>query len=156
MKARRLVSRFAWAPLANELTIYVDANWAACKRTRLSIVGGVALWGKANLKTWSKTAKVVCMSSAESELAAVTRGGAEGLGLQSLLRDFGREVRIRMCSDATAAIGMVKRQGLGAVRHLATADLWMQAKVKEKRIQIEKVPGKHNPADLLTKVLAEE
>ena len=56
-------------------------------------------------------------------------------------------------SDATAAIGMVRRQGLGAVRHLATADLWIQQRVLAKEIKVGKLGTKDNTADLLTKIL---
>ena len=58
-----------------------------------------------------------------------------------------------MHSDASAAIGICRRKGLGKVRHLATADLWIQDKIKEKDLRLEKVLGKDNPADLLTKYL---
>ena len=58
-----------------------------------------------------------------------------------------------MSSDASAAIGIVQRTGLGKVRHLATADLWIQQKIKNGEIEIAKVPGKINPADLLRKSL---
>ena len=98
----------------------------------------------------------MCLSSGESELAAVVRASAEGLVLRSILEDFGVKVRITIRSDATAAIGMVKRQGLGKVRHLAVADLWVQQRVKMKELTLLKHPGRENPADLLTKVLPRE
>ena len=60
---------------------------------------------------------------------------------------------ILLRSDATAAIGMCRRKGLGKVRHLSVADLWIQDKLKNKELAIEKVLGIENPADLLTKYL---
>ena len=54
-------------------------------------------------------------------------------------------------SDATAAIGMVARVGLGRVRHLAVSDLWVQGKARSKAIRYEKVEGRLNPSDILTK-----
>ena len=60
-------------------------------------------------------------------------------------------VAICIKSDATAAIGIVKRQGLGRVRHLSVADLWVQQRTREGHLQLEKYPGKLNPADLMTK-----
>ena len=44
-------------------------------------------------------------------------------------------------------------KNLGKVRHLATADLWIQDKLKTKDFALEKVLGADNPADLLTKYL---
>ena len=54
-------------------------------------------------------------------------------------------------SDATAAIGICRRRGLGKIRHLSTADLGIQEKLKENAFMLSKVPGPENPADVLTK-----
>ena len=59
-------------------------------------------------------------------------------------------------SDATAAIGMVGREGLGKVRHLATSDLWVQQRARKGELSIAKWPGEDNPADLCTKGLSPE
>ena len=40
---------------------------------------------------------------------------------------------------------------MGRVRHLATADLWIQQRVKAKQLQLFKLPGQNNPSDLMTK-----
>ena len=76
------------------------------------------------------------------------------MGAQSILRDLGHQVELKIESDATAALGMAKRQGLGRVRHLAVADLWLQQKVRDRQFQLSKIAGKENPADALTKVLS--
>ena len=66
--------------------------------------------------------------AAATILAALVRAGTEALGIQALLKDFGISVKLTILSDATAAIGIVKRVGLGKVRHLSVADLWVQEK----------------------------
>ena len=151
ISAPRMVVEFPWAPLAQVLTVYTDADHAGCIRSRKSTSGGVILWGKAMLKVWSRTQTLIALSSGESELAAVTKASAEALGIQSVLKDFGHDVCLEVHSDATAAIGIVKRQGLGRVRHLATADLWLQQRVKAGDLRMFKVPGRDNPSDLMTK-----
>ena len=97
---------------------------------------------------------VIALSSGEAELDATTRWAAEGLGLRSALNDFGVNVGIKILSDATAAIGMCRRLGLGRVRHLATADLWVQQQVRSGEVKLGKLPGTVNPADAMTKHLA--
>ena len=91
------------------------------------------------------------MSSAEAELTGLSRGGAVGIGLQSLCGDLGLNVWLRLHSDSTAAIGVCRRRGLGRIRHLAVADLWLQDKVKSNALSVHKIAGKDNPADALTK-----
>ena len=68
-----------------------------------------------------------------------------------MLSDFGFQTEVKLFTDATAAIGMVRRLGLGKVRHLATADLWIQAMVRQGKVAVAKVPGQENGADLMTK-----
>ena len=110
-------------------------------------------WGGQCLKTWSKTLNTLALSSGEAELGAVVRASAEALGIKALLADFGFTVTLEICSDATAAIGMVRREGLGRVRHLATADLWVQQRVRQGELMVSKVDGTKNPADMMTKCL---
>ena len=70
------------------------------------------------------------------------------MGILSVLTDFGIAVKIDIHSDATAAC---KRQGLGRVRHLAIAGLWIQQKICSRQPKLFKLPRKDNPSDLMTK-----
>ena len=58
-----------------------------------------------------------------------------------------------MHTDATAAMGMSRRLGVGKIRHLDTALLWIQHKVRSGDVLLTKVPGPENCADCLTKNL---
>jgi hypothetical protein len=131
--------------------VYVDSDFAGCHKTRKSTSGGAVTWGNGTLKTWSKTQTVIALSTGEAELAAIVKGSTEALGIKSLLEDFGISVSLTICSDASAAIGMVGREGLGKVRHLAVADLWVQAKRASGELSFVKVDGASNPSDALTK-----
>ena len=104
------------------------------------------------MRGWSKTMPAIALSTGESELGAVARGVAEGMGLRSILEDFGLSVKMLMRSDASAAIG-ITQLGLGKVRHLSVADLWIQQRVRKKDLEITKVRGEGNPSDLMTKAL---
>ena len=84
--------------------------------------------GSSMLKSWSKTLTVLALSSGEAELMAIVKSATEALGLQAIYSDFGLSMQLEVRSDATAAIGMVSRLGLGRVRHLAVSDLWVQEK----------------------------
>ena len=107
------------------------------------------------IKHWSATQKAVTLSSAESELAGIVKGSGEGIGLQSLCRDLGREeVALHVHADSSAALGICRRSGIGRVRHLAVAQLWVQEKLRRRELTLLKVAGEQNPADTLTKTLA--
>lgn len=59
-------------------------------------------------------------------------------------------------ADASAAIGIAHRKGLGKVRHIDTQALWVQEAMREMRICLKKAQGCNTPADLMTKALARE
>ena len=103
------------------------------------------------VKSWSSTQTSVALSSGEAEFNGVVRGAGVGLGYQSLLRDLGVNVGLRVWTDSSAAIGICTRQGLGKLRHLDTHTLWIQHAVRLGRVDLRKVDGEVNPADLLTK-----
>ena len=119
--------------------------------TRKSTSGGCAVLGAHPIKTWSSTQSSVALSSGEAELNGVVRGAGVELGYQSLLRDLGVNSSLRVWTDSLAAIGICSRQGLGKLRHLDTHTLWIQQAVRSKRVDLRKVAGEVNPADLFTK-----
>ena len=102
---------------------------------------------------WSTTQTTVALSSGEAELVGLVRGASQGLGFQSMLRDLGFDAQLHLRTDATAAIGICRRRGLGKIRHLATSDLWIQEKLQQGAFLLSKIPGAENAADLLTKHL---
>ena len=53
--------------------------------------------------------------------------------------------------DASAAIGIAQRKGLGKVRHLDVQSLWIQDALRTRRLGLQKVAGVSNPSDLMTK-----
>ena len=99
----------------------------------------------------NKTQATISLSSGEAELHGIAMGCSQSLGIQSLMRDLGWDLKLRVFSDATAAIGIALRKGLGRIRHLDCTDLWIQDTIRSGRISLEKVLGTSNPADILTK-----
>ena len=110
--------------------------------------------GEHLVKSWSSTQPGVTLSSGEAELCGVIRGSGMGLGFQSLMADLGHDLPLRVWTDSSAAIGICTRQGLGKLRHIDTHLLWIQQAVRSKRVDIRKVLGEENPADLFTKHLS--
>ena len=108
------------------------------------------------VKTWATTQSVVAMSSGESELYSMTKGAANALGLIALAADFGFQRSGKVHTDASATLGIVRRQGLGKLRHINVQYLWLQDRTRNGDLEVQKVAGAENPADLLTKHLAVE
>ena len=135
------------------LVVRTDAGWAGCRRARKSTSGGSISIGGHCIKCWSKTQAVIAKSSAESELYGVVKGACEALGVKTLCNDLGFEVEISLELDATAAKGILDRQGISKVRHIDVNCLWLQEQCAKKMVPLSKIPGEVNTADLMTKHL---
>ena len=107
--------------------------------------------GQCCVKHYSKTQTTIALSSGEAELHGIASGAAQGMGIQSLMRDMGWHADLHLHSDATAAIGIARRKGLGKIRHLDVADLWIQDKIRSRKMKLSKVLGADNCADAMTK-----
>ena len=111
------------------------------------------MWGAHCLKSWASTQATVALSSAEAELYALTKGASQALGIMALLEDFGFTTRSVLHTDAGAAIGIVRRVGIGKLRHLNVRYLWLQDHLRSGQMDLHKVAGVANAADLVTKHL---
>ena len=65
--------------------------------------------------------------------------------------DWGAVIKAKMITDATAAMGIAQRRGMGSIRHLETSQMWIQDRVFRRDLELEKIGGKVNIADALTK-----
>ena len=104
-------------------------------------------------KTWSNTQSAIPLSSGEAEFYGVVRASGVALGHQSIMQDLGYSLPVRVWTDSSAAMGVSQRQGLGRLRHIETQSLWVQQAVGSGDVELRKVRGDANPADLFTKYL---
>ena len=153
--APRLVQHFRWQKMPEAVSVFTDSDWAGCKTTCRSTSGGITRFGSHTLKTWSSTQATIALSSAEAELYALTKGAAQALGFITLMADMGVRVRATVHTDASAAIGIARRAGLGKLRHLNVRYLWLQHELQSPELTLHKVHGLSNPADLVTKHLSQ-
>ena len=106
------------------------------------------------IRSATSTQTVIALSSGEAEFSAFVKGTSIGLGAVSLFEDLGAgTLRLVVETDSSAAKGIASRRGVGKVRHLHTPLLWVQNLVAQKKLDVRKVDGKKNIADLGTKDL---
>ena len=149
--ARRIVWQFNFQKNSDDLVVSVDTDFAGCLATRRSTSGGAAMRGGHLIRHWSVTQSTVTLSSAEAELGGITRGASTAMGLRSVATDLGLQWTLTLQTDSTAAVGICRRRGLGKIRHLAAADLWVQDRLRCRDFSLVKIPGAENIADILTK-----
>ena len=109
--------------------------------------------GEHLIKSWSNTQHAVATLSAESESIAMIKGTSEGIGIARIMAEFGEDIGLRLWADASTALALVEREGVGKVRHIDVGVLWLQQKWLNKLLKFAKIPGAENAADLMTKGL---
>ena len=152
---KRMIIDFPYQA-ADKLDVYSDTDWSGCIRTRKSTSGGCLMVGKHLMKSWSSTQGPISLSSGEAEFYGVVKASGVALGYQALLRDLGVQMPIRVWTDSSATMGICSRQGLGKLRHVDTRSLWVQQRVRDGTLELRKVRGEVNPADVFTKHLSSE
>ena len=106
--------------------------------------------GSHTISWWCKLQSNIALTSCEAELNASLRGAVEGLNVQRLAAALGDELPLILKTDASAARGVLMRQGVGKVRHLQVKQLWLQENVAAGELTIAKIPRVENYADALT------
>ena len=72
----------------------------------------------------------------------------------SLLRDLGYEKKPVLAIDANATEHILHRQGIGKLKHIDVAYLWIQDEIRSHRLRVRRVRSEDNVADLGTKPLS--
>ena len=115
------------------------------RRARKSTSGGAVLLGSHTARTWAKTQNTIAQSCAESELLAVVRATFEALGMMPLSADLGISHKTRIHVDASAALGIFERRGIGRVHHLDVGTFWIQEQAPRRAVEFAKAQGTSNP-----------
>ena len=78
------------------------------------------------------------------------KAAKEGLAAKHLAEEIHLPLTLQLKTDASAAKGVIQRQGAGKVKHLSVRQLWVQEREACKDLSVIKIPRAANPADLLT------
>ena len=85
----RLVLNFGYQHHSNYIEVWVDTDWAGCRKTRKSTSGGVLRLGNHTVKVWSHTQAVIALSSGGAEYYGMVKGASIALGIKAMLSDLG-------------------------------------------------------------------
>jgi hypothetical protein len=135
-----------------EVRMWSDSDWAGERKTRKSVDCVVTEVLGAVVGVTTKGQAAVAQSSAEAELGGAHRAALVAVGVQNLWSEIFDEVLpIRIMMDSAAGKVLGCRRGRGRVRHLEVKQLYLQHLVNANRVQLVKVRGECNKADVGTK-----
>ena len=107
--------------------------------------------GNHPVKSWSTMQAIIALSSGEAEYYGIVKGSSVGMRSKSVIADLGVNVQVEISTDASAAKGIVSRRGLGKTRHIQANQLWVQEKVANGDLELQKVNTQENLVDAITK-----
>ena len=139
------------------LNLYTDADWAGDKSSRRSVTAVCVFLQDSLIYSASRTQKAIALSSAESELYSATSGLCDSILLRSCLEYmFDARIHLRLYVDNSACKQILRRSGVGRIRHLDCRVLWTQRLVQTGQLSVHHVETKMNPSDLFTKRLSRD
>ncbi|CAA0823453.1 cysteine-rich RLK (RECEPTOR-like protein kinase) 8 [Striga hermonthica] len=138
------------------LSGFVDADFDGSDLDkRRSTTGYVFTYGGTAVSWISKLQKIVTLSTTEAEYVAVTEVAKELVWLQNFLNELGRpQEDVALYSDSQSAIHLAKNHAFHSrTKHIEVKYHFIRQLLEKKVLQLKKVPGERNPADVLTKVI---
>eukprot|EP00854_Cymbomonas_tetramitiformis_P034618 gene34618-biopygen34526 len=137
------------------LTGYSDADHAADKVTHRSVTGSLVRLNGSTVMYSSRLQKTVALSTADSELVALSETARDIEHLTHLISEFATvQLPVVLHGDNHASV-LQAESALNntATRHIAVRDRYVAKLVELGRVLIAKVPSAQNLADFFTKSL---
>ena len=136
---------------------YTDASFGEQNIKAKSHGGAVFYWGSNLVSHYSRLQTLVATSTAESEMIEMTRAAKEMIYFLGLMKDLQFDLKTApiLFTDCKVALDALKSAVIKRrTKHLSTRMAFLKDLMKRNTIQILKVEGKDNTADLFTKSLA--
>ena len=132
-----------------------DSDFAGDQTTRRSISSGQVYVNRALILSFVRGQKAITLSSGEAEYMALTATTSEAIHIKNMWEYMTRaDANLVARTDSSVARAISSRQGVGRIRHLSVASLWLQERVQCRDISVRAIGTVFNPSDVGTKVLS--
>ena len=152
--ATRMVQQFHWTGDDTNLHGYADSDWAGDRQNMKSTSGGVIMWSGHCIKAWSTSQSALAFKLRRSRIVRHDKSGSSAQWCNQhghrLWRelDGGCEIGLQQCNRHCS-----QRCLGGRCRHIKVQYLWIQSKIKDGDLKLQKVFGTNNVADAMTKAV---
>jgi hypothetical protein len=143
-------------PENSEAKIYADASYGdSITRSGRSQSGSLITYGNQPLDWWTRRQDVVALSITEAEYIAACEGAKDAAALRQLLSELKVSSPVPLLLTDSEGAEKLSKSGKfqRRSRHIEHRFHYLRSEVNHSNLKIRHLPGKENPADMLTKVL---
>ncbi|KAK3036936.1 hypothetical protein RJ639_030901 [Escallonia herrerae] len=156
MERARCMRIHADLPLQFWATTMDTAIYLINKSPANALNGGILEeeWSGGTAVSWiSKLQKIVALSTTEAEYVTVTEASREIIRLQRLLIKLGYgQLDCNLWTDSQSAIHLAKNSAFHSrTKHIQLRYHFIRSLLEDEQLNLEKIEGIKNPADMLTK-----
>lgn len=137
------------------LVAYADADWAADKEDRKSMLGYVIKFHNSTIGWKTRKQQTVALSTVESELYSLSATIQESLWIKYFLKKIGIELdKVIINEDNTGTISLAKNKRKdGRTKHVDIKHYFITDKIKEGLVDLRYLKTEEQLADTMTKPL---
>ena len=137
---------------------YTDADMAGDLDNRKSTSGYLYTFAGGAVSWQSRLQKCVALSTTEAEYIAAAEAGKEMLWLKRFLIELGiKQEDYKIHCDNQSAMDLSKNSMYHSrTKHIDIRYHWIREVIDQQLLKLMKIHTKENPADMLTKVVAQE
>ncbi|KAJ0494593.1 putative RNA-directed DNA polymerase [Helianthus annuus] len=134
---------------------YADADLGGCKQSYKSTTGYIFSMGCTAVSWMSRLQKSVALSTTEAEYMAIAEASKELIWLKNFLEELGKkQLNCYLFCDSQSAIHLAKNPVFhGRTKHIQLRYHFIRGLIRDGTLQLVKIDGKINPADMYTKVV---
>jgi hypothetical protein len=137
-----------------EIVIYADASYGDHGETSKSQSGAITTIGGQVVNWWTRKQDIVALSITEAEYIADCEGAKDAAAMRQLMEELGLLQKMPVLkTDSEGALHLSKTQKFQRrSRHIEHRFHYLRQEVNNSNLRIQHLPGKDNPADILTKI----
>lgn len=147
-------------PNSSELfTSFCDADHGGDEDNRHSTSGMVVKMGTGAISWGSRLQTIVTLSTTEAEYISAVKAGQEIMWLCNLFSEFGYSLNgpSTLYIDNQSALAVARNpEHHGQMKHLDLCHYWLCDVIEAGHIDVQYLPTKIMPADIMTKALSRE
>ena len=123
---RQWIQVFEFGDMSSEVTVFSDSDWAGDKEDEEIVKRGSRARGTTPFESVYKKTEDHRQKQCRSRTVCSSIGSVRSERVESMMRDLGFALKPVLVIDAKATEHILHRHGIGNMKHIDVAHLWLQ------------------------------